>query len=115
MAEYKFVIRKGPLAGKRVRFNMAEKADPKGNPAQAIVNFTYEILDRIVGPLCGIPGGISADVYLAGLFDYGRRDQVKRILDKIAKDYGVDRDYLKVLEKAPIGLIAMYVMENRIR
>ena len=112
MSEHEFMIRKGPFAGKKVKMSFQEPG--RGDSLiQAIINIAYEILDEIVSPVCEIPGGIGADIYLADLACYADDKQVQVILDKVVERYGVDRDRLESLDRQPIGLIAMYVLEAR--
>ena len=114
MGVHEFKIRKGPFAGKTVKMSFQEPG--RGDSlVQAIINVAYEILDEIVAPICEIPGGIGADIYLACLWDYGDDKQMRLILDKVAARYGVDRDRLESLDRQPVGLIAMYVLEARTR
>ena len=86
--------------------------DKSIGPAQYVINRVYEILHEIVGPLVGM-GGISADIYIANLSDYASNEGEKnKVLDAIAKKYQVDRDYLEYIKIYPIGLIALYTLDN---
>lgn len=113
-----FVLKKGRFKGKKVVMNLAEPihVDPEDKsvgPAQHVINRAYEILRGIVGPLLGM-GGITADIYMANLSDYSHDEADKnKVLDAIAAKYQVDRDYLDCIRNYPIGLIALYTLDNK--
>ena len=113
MSQHEFDITKGPLAGKKVTWNQTEPSDGPPTIGRQVTNRAYEILDSIVSPVCGM-GGISADIYMADLDCYtiGDEKQTSLILDKIAEKYQVDREYLDCLSSAPLGLIALYTLDQ---
>lgn len=78
----------------------------------------YEILDKIISPICGI-GGIAADLYLVDIETYtmGDEDQDQLILDYIHEKYQLsymdDEDKISPIDNyMPIALIALYIIEN---
>jgi len=113
--QHKFILTKGPFKGKTIEMNMAVRVNPTVTslgPAQLVINRAYDILRGIVGPLLGM-GGISADIYLANLSDYASNDAEKNmVLDAIAAKYQVDRNYLDCIKQYPIGLIALYTLDD---
>ena len=114
---HEFIVKKGRLKGKKIVMNFAEPVetnsdDASVNVAQYVINRSYEIIQYIVEPILDMER-ITADIYLADLVCYAEDDvELKKILDAIATKYQVDREYLECLKNYPIGLIALYTLEN---
>jgi hypothetical protein len=78
-----------------------------------IVGISYEILDEIVSPICGIEkGGILADLNLATLDCYyiGENDERLQILNEIASRFKIRRELLSAIDDAPLAFIALNII-----
>lgn len=83
----------------------------KNEMSKHVGNIGYDILDNIVGPVCGI-SGIFADLYLADIETYTYEDkEQKKIFKLISKKYEVNINWGIFCNK-PIALIALYIMEE---
>ena len=83
-----------------------------------IVKIGYDILDKIVSPVCGIGVGM-VDLYLVDIETYtmGDEEQDQEIIEQIHEKYGVsymdDEDKISHIDNyMPIALIALYIIEN---
>jgi len=74
----------------------------------------WEILEEIVGLVCGINIFLS-DMYMSTLDDYclGESKYKNPVLDKIEERYKISRMYLDSMYGDPIALLALYIGINQ--
>lgn len=70
----------------------------------------YDIIDRIISPVCGI-SGVVADLYVCDILLYADDDkQAERIVRKVCKKYSLPITLVQTT--TPIALIALMVIEH---
>lgn len=77
-----------------------------------IGNISYEIIDEIISPMCGI-SGVFADLYLADIVTYADTKELQeKILRKIYRKYNIKKNDVFLNANMPIALLALAVIEN---
>jgi hypothetical protein len=77
-----------------------------------VMGQAYEVLDQIIGPMCGIEG-IVADCYEAGIDCYCNDDEEleNRIIEEIRIKYALGQ-YCTIDAFTPLALIALLIIDK---